>query len=148
MKANVVATDPAWTLSFHGSEISRAWLSDSQDLHIAFSAASVSGADRTEGYLSGVTLVLTQAQGHIASTSDRAHQALTAESSSHLLGGIAQGHLTVKGQLWRQLPVPCDLSGPLMLTLHLISGTSVSASGHSLRLDLSESAVFRESWAC
>ncbi len=155
-----MAIDPVdsatWLLSFHGSEISRTWLSDEQDLHIAFSAAAATQADRTEGYLSGVILIMSHAQGELVSASNLA-SALTPASatppfSEHdlglLLGGIAEGHLTVHGQLLRQLPVPGDQTGPLSLNLRLISGTHLSTSGHGLRIELAESAVFRESWAC
>ena len=155
-----MAADPingaTWLLSFHGSEISRAWLSEGQDLHIAFSAAAATQADRTEGYLSGITLVMSQARGELVSAIDPANTPTPASGTpsyseddiSLLLGGIAEGHLTVHGQPRRQLPVPGDQTGPLSLNLRLISGTHLSASGHSLRIELAESTAFRESWAC
>ncbi|MDE2594928.1 MAG: hypothetical protein KGL57_11890 [Burkholderiales bacterium] len=139
-----MATDcnapPSWTLFLHGSEISRAWLSEEQALHIVLSAAAAMPSsrtdrtDRTEGYLSGVTWVLSGAQGQF--------------DPSLIMGGIAEGHVTTQGQLLRQLPAPSHQTGPLTLNLRLISGTHLSASGHSLRVELAPSAVFRESWAC
>lgn len=143
-----MATDRSWTLSFHGSEISRAWLSDEQDLHIAFSAASARQGDGTDGYLSGVTLVLSQAKPLIHASQPDALHAEQNLSWGDMLGGISEGHAIVQGQLLRQLPVPDDQTGPASLHLRLISGSSLSASGHSLRFTLAESARFRESWAC
>lgn len=129
-----------YTLHFQDSQVARVSV-EGGDLHIALSAAAVSGTgnagNSTSGYLAPVRIVLQQAnwQGELG----------------YSLGRLSDGELSAQGAgvvlRQRKLALPCSLD-EVQLWLAFANGTVLQISADALHCSITGHERYTESYAC
>lgn len=138
MKANDMSADPlrAWTLIWHGSEISQITVQADGTLTLSLSVACVQTADGTEGHLTGTTL--TWPHAHCQTDADL----------SDLLGSVSDGRWQLEGRSLRTMPIPSVCTQPHSLELRLASGGDLCVIAHECHISVAPDCRFQESLAC
>ena len=123
----------SFALEFHDSEI-RDVVADGGEVRVRFAAASVRNANGERGWLTSVTLALSDAT--------------LAGDTAHAFGKLAEGRLRQDGRDIGQPALPDTLSGQITLSLRFADGALLAARGRSLVLSVADDARFAEDLSC
>lgn len=64
------------------------------------------------------------------------------------MGALSGGEVRQAAQVWRALPLPCHVSGPVTLSLRFRAGQEWAWQGHELTVQAEADSRFFESYAC
>ncbi|WP_306564535.1 hypothetical protein [Aquabacterium sp.] len=64
------------------------------------------------------------------------------------IGTLSGGEVRQAAQMWRALPLPCHVSGPVTLSLRFRAGQEWVWQGHELTVQAEAGSRFFESYAC
>lgn len=150
------------TLLLDGSEVRAVCWEASDGLEggsvcVAFAAACVrrawvdgsgeSGArhDRVWGHLTGLTLRLREVTRR--PDVDASVRVLEGDWGD-AIGALSGGEVRHTGQVWRALPLPCHVDGPVTLSLRFRAGQEWVWQGQGLTVQAEADSRFFESYAC
>ena len=123
----------SFALVFHDSEV-RDVVADGGDVRVRFAAASVRNANGERGWLTSVTLVLSDAT--------------LLGDTTPAFGKLVEGHLRHDGHDIGRPAVPVTLAGRIELALRFANGTQLTTHGRSLALNVADGARFAEDLSC
>ena len=123
----------SFALEFHDSEV-RDVVTDGAEVRVRFAAASARDANGERGWLTSVTLALSDAT--------------LPGDTAHAFGKLVEGHLRRDGRDIGCPAIPLALSGQIELTLRFANGTQLTARGRSLVLSVADDARFAEDLSC
>ncbi|MFM2066822.1 MAG: hypothetical protein RLZZ584_1731 [Pseudomonadota bacterium] len=137
---------PSYLLTFDDSEVATVQAGPGEVI-VCFAAAHVqqldpappegTPGDRPQGYVRHLVL-------HLATMAGAPGAALPPD----LYGRIAAGGLGIDGRRWRQLAVPGEFSGELLLDLDFANRSTLTLRAHAARLGFDGDPQFTESLAC
>lgn len=135
------------TLLLDGSEV-REVVWSGHDVRVTFSAAFVRRALRTHD--SATAGSLDAAHGYLKPLVLHFSGVDTAApvDAADWVGALSGGEVRQGTQVWRALPLPFSLDGPLSLTLCFQSRAERTVTAQSLRLQVAPDSRFIESYAC
>ena len=122
-----------FVLEFHDSEV-RDVVADAGTVRLRLSAAAVRSETGERGWLPGVVLTLADATLH--------------GDATHAFGKLVEGRLCHDGRDLARPALPGTLAGRIELALRFANGTSLSAHGGSIALDVARDARFAEDLSC
>ena len=123
----------SFALEFHDSEV-RDVTADGGEVCVRFAAASVRNANGEHGWLTSVTLVLSDAT--------------LAGDTAHAFGKLLEGRLRREDRDIGRPALPLALAGEIELTLRFANGTPLSVHGGSLALNVADDARYTEDLSC
>ena len=123
----------SFTLEFHDSEV-RDVVADGGEMCVRFAAASVRASNGERGWLTSVTLALSDAT--------------LAGDTVLAFGKLIEGRLRRDGCDIGRPAVPVTLAGRIELALRFANGTQLTAHGRSLALSVADGARFAEDLSC
>lgn len=107
--------------------------------------AAASSQDSVWGNLTPLTLRLSG----VVSTSDVDASAFSLDGTlKDAMGALSGGEVRHGAQVWRALPLPCHVSGPVTLSLRFRTGQEWEWQGRELTVQAEADSRFFESYAC
>lgn len=107
--------------------------------------ATASSPDSVWGHLSSVTLRLSCVMS--APDGDASECGLGGDLGD-AIGALSGGEVRHGARVWRALPLPCHVSGPVTLSLRFRAGQEWVWQGHDLTVQAEADSHFFESYAC
>jgi hypothetical protein len=109
------------------------------------SGATGAGRDSVWGHLTGLTLRL---RGVVRATDADALAWSPDAALEDAMGTLSGGEVRHADQVWRALPLPCNVNGPMTLSLRFRAGPEWVWQGQGLAIEAEANSRFFESYAC
>lgn len=107
--------------------------------------ATAASHDSVWGHLSPLTLRLS---GVMSTPDVGAAERCPDGDLRDAMGALSGGEVRQAAQVWRALPLPCQVSGPVRLNLRFRAGQEWVWQGHALTVQAEVDSRFFESYAC